>query len=145
VRKVVINTCFGGFGISDAGIKRYADIKGLTLFPEINSIHPSLPPIYWTVPLEDRVKEIPGGSYGWIQASLDERLKYNELYSQQTICGGDIKRDDPALVQIVEELGNEASSHHAKLKVVEIPDDINWVIEEYDGSETIAEEHQTWS
>jgi hypothetical protein len=97
------------------------------------------------VPLEDRVKEIPGGSYGWIQVSLDERLKYNELYSQQTICGRDIKRDDPVLVQIVEELGNEASGRCAKLKIVEIPDDINWVIEEYDGSETIAEEHQTWS
>jgi hypothetical protein len=49
------------------------------------------------------------------------------------------------LVQIVEELGNEASGRCAKLKIVEIPDDINWAIEEYDGSETIAEEHQTWS
>ena len=34
---------------------------------------------------------------------------------------------------------------YSDLKVVEIPDDINWYIEEYDGLEHVAERHRTWS
>ncbi|NQW80052.1 MAG: hypothetical protein HQ445_02630 [Polaromonas sp.] len=53
-------------------------------------------------------------------------------------------RTDPHLVAIVEEMGAEASGACAGLKVVEIPDDVEWFIEEYDGLEHIAEEHRTW-
>lgn len=52
----------------------------------------------------------------------------------------DIERDDPILVELVEsEIDTEV------LKVVEIPDNIDWVIEEYDGNEWIAEKHRRWS
>jgi len=54
-------------------------------------------------------------------------------------------RNDPLLVQAVEELGEAADGSHAELKVVEIPDGVNWTIEEYDGWEWIAEAHRTWS
>jgi hypothetical protein len=57
---------------------------------------------------------------------------------------GDIPRDDPILVQIVEEMGSNANGDYAELKVVEIPDDADWYIEEYDGSEWVAERHRTW-
>ncbi len=30
--KVVINRCFGGFGLSHEGILKYAEIKGITLY-----------------------------------------------------------------------------------------------------------------
>ena len=33
----------------------------------------------------------------------------------------------------------------SRLKVVEIPDGIEWQIEEYDGKEWVAETHRTWS
>jgi hypothetical protein len=33
---------------------------------------------------------------------------------------------------------------HARLKIIEIPDDIEWHIEEYDGLEHIDENHRTW-
>lgn len=33
----------------------------------------------------------------------------------------------------------------ADLKIVEIPDDVEWVIEEYDGIEYVSEVHRTWS
>jgi hypothetical protein len=56
----------------------------------------------------------------------------------------DILRDDPVLVQIVEEMGSNANGDYAELKVVEIPDDVDWYIEEYDGSEWVAERHRTW-
>ena len=57
----------------------------------------------------------------------------------------DIARDDPVLVRVVEELGGEnAGSLHADLKVVRIPADVDWIIQEYDGMEWIAERHRTW-
>jgi hypothetical protein len=45
----------------------------------------------------------------------------------------------------VQELGEAANGQYAKLKVVTIPDDVEWTIEEYDGMEWIAEAHRTWS
>ena len=51
----------------------------------------------------------------------------------------DVERNDPKLVQIVEELGEEASSGYAELRVVEIPDEAtDFDISEYDGFETVV-------
>jgi len=55
-------------------------------------------------------------------------------------------RTNPKLVEVVERLGSErASGHFAKLKVIEIPDGIDWVIYNYDGIETVYEKHRSWS
>ena len=32
----------------------------------------------------------------------------------------------------------------ANLKIVEVPDDVNWEVVQYDGLEHIAEKHRTW-
>jgi hypothetical protein len=58
---------------------------------------------------------------------------------------GDIERNDPLLVEIVEKLGENANGKYAKLKVVTIPDDVKWQIEEYDGLEWVAERHRMWT
>lgn len=57
----------------------------------------------------------------------------------------DVRRDDPLLVEAVEALGEAADGSMASLTVVEIPDDVKWQIEEYDGMEWVAETHRTWS
>ena len=57
----------------------------------------------------------------------------------------DLPRHDQLLVQCVEELGGRVNAPCAALKVVEIPDGIEYQIEEYDGNEWVAEKHQTWS
>jgi hypothetical protein len=94
-RKVVINVCHGGFGLSDKAEKLYLRFKG--------------------TPSQD----------------LDHRY---------------LQRDDPVLIQVIEELGPEdASGRHAELKIVEIPADVDWILEEYDGKEWIAEKHRIWS
>jgi hypothetical protein len=56
-----------------------------------------------------------------------------------------IPRDCPHLVQTVESLGVLAGSTFSELKVVEIPDDVQWQISEYDGVEWVAEKHRVWS
>jgi hypothetical protein len=53
-------------------------------------------------------------------------------------------RANPKLVVVVEKLGDKASGSCSKLKVVEIPDGVEWEIEEYDGMEWVSEKHRTW-
>lgn len=53
-------------------------------------------------------------------------------------------RTNPKLVKCVETLGCIANGSSAELKVVEIPDDVEWEINEYDGVEWISEKHRTW-
>lgn len=53
-------------------------------------------------------------------------------------------RPNPALVKCVEALGKDASGELSSLKVVEIPDDVEWEIDEYDGLEFVVEKHSTW-
>ena len=55
------------------------------------------------------------------------------------------ERNNPTLVKVVEELGKEADGKHAKLKVVEVPDNIEWKITDSNGFEVVEEVHRTWS
>lgn len=57
----------------------------------------------------------------------------------------DIERNDSVLVEVVEVLGEKANGRCADLKVVEIPDGVEWQVEEYDGNEWVAEVHRVWS
>jgi hypothetical protein len=58
--------------------------------------------------------------------------------------GSHMERNDPRLVEVVERLGDRANGRHAELVVVEIPDDVNWEIHDYDGMETVREKHRSW-
>lgn len=111
--KVVINRCYGGFGLSDAALIRYFELKGMKM---------------------EKRKE-PGSSWeNWWDVSGDEP---DYWYS------GNIERTDPALVQVVEELGEAASGSSSKLKVVEVPD-VTWQIEDYDGMEKVRQVSSEW-
>jgi len=110
--KVVINTDWGGFGLSDDAIRRYAELKGITLVEET-------------------------GEYG-ITFYIDE------INDESYFEAHDFDRTDPALIQVVEEMGDASFGWAAKLKIVEIPDDVDWYVSDYDGIEHIAERHRTW-
>ena len=145
IRRVVINVCHGGFSLSEPAVMRYLELCGLSVWPDSTSKFSSLSgPTYWLVPPDgDRLADMPDN---WHEMTLAERIAYNKAYSEQVFCPRDVARDDPYLVQVIEELGSEeASGRYAELKIVEIPADVDWVIEEYDGAEWIAECHRTWS
>lgn len=58
----------------------------------------------------------------------------------------EIARDDKLLVALIEKFGSQkVSGRHAKLSIVDIPDGIDWCIEEYDGKEWVSEKHRSWS
>lgn len=140
--KVVINAQYGGFSLSKEGVQRYCDIKGIPFWITDDVKYKSLG-IYtcWIVPESERVEDLGDR---WFDLTMDERQEYNKKYSTQTINDRDIPRDDPALVQLVEEDSKKYSGKHTTLKVVEIPDGVKWQIEEYDGYEHVAEQHRTW-
>ena len=84
--------------------------------------------------------------HGGFGISDTAQLKYLELVGYNIPeYHWEIARDDPVLVQVVEQLGRAASAPHAKLKVVEIPDGVEWTVHEYDGLEWVAEVHRTWN
>jgi hypothetical protein len=56
----------------------------------------------------------------------------------------DINRSDPILIQVVEELGEKVNDRFSCLKIIEIPDDIEYYISDYDGIETVREKHNSW-
>lgn len=54
-------------------------------------------------------------------------------------------RTEPRLIEAIEKVGiEEAGGNFASLKIVEIPDDIEYYIDDYDGYETIHEAHRSW-
>jgi hypothetical protein len=57
---------------------------------------------------------------------------------------GEIPRDDPILIRVINQLGEYANSRFCTIKIVEIPADVEWQIAEYDGLEWVAEKHRTW-
>jgi hypothetical protein len=116
IRKIVINNRHGGFGLSYQAKIRYL---------ELNQIP------YTLVEQQDRHTQITKGHIIKVKGSY--------------FWDHDIDRDDPVLVSIVEEMGVEANGDHADLRIVEIPANVEWQIDEYDGSEWVSEKHRVWS
>jgi hypothetical protein len=112
--KIVINKCHGGFGLSDDAVMRYGELAGFNLVKTATNY---------------------GASLFYKEGRVDNDHHFYER---------NLERDDKYLVQVVEEMGDLASGNFADLKVVEIPNDVEWQIEEYDGWEHIAEKHRTW-
>jgi hypothetical protein len=91
----------------------------------------------------DMVKIVINRCFGGFGLSAEASSLY-ESRTGKDVYEFEIPRDDPILVGVVEELGEAASGNFSQLKVVEVPEDVNWYVEEYDGLEWVAERHRTW-
>jgi hypothetical protein len=112
--KVAINNKVGGFNLSHAAILTYWERKGRKVQSRTNT------------------------KWGCTSYTVDgEPVSAN---------GGDIPRNDPVLIQIIEEMGQAAANcSYCLLKIVDIPDGVEYeIVDEFDGSEHIAEKHRTW-
>jgi len=134
----VVNRCYGGFGLSGKAIKRYAELKGFRVFAYKDNILSNNPDKYEYVEDADSV-EFPVYTTKYLGKVYEGKIP-NEYY----FFDMDIPRNDPCLVQTVQELGMEANGKHASLGIVDVPDDVDWILEEYDGIEWISEAHRTW-
>ena len=137
--KVVINSAIGGFGISKKGFRRLIEL-GMT----VTDLHEEG---------ENRGQPIDKDADIW---KMDNCKNYNhtlDMIEYVTVfefvgnSQNDSKvRSNPMVIKVVEELGIEANDEHAELKIVEIPDDVEYIICADDtGEEWIAEKHRTWS
>jgi hypothetical protein len=84
------------------------------------------------------------GGFGVSEAAF-ERLKELGVALDRIYAANDLPRDDTRLVQVVQELGEAAAGRYADLKIVEIPDGVSWHIHEYDGYESVHEDHRSWT
>ena len=121
---VVINKCFGGFGLSAEAGQWLINNKGWKYTTEDNE-HTSL---------LNKTIMAPR------QPLFDEDIYFDDSEQQNEF------RSHPDIVECVEVLKEKADGRFAKLKIVDIPFDdvVGWNIKEYDGIERIEEEHRSW-
>lgn len=125
--KIVYNACYGGFSLSHEATMRYAEIKGITLYTKeesfFNHYYLCPPEEFERLCAEDETNPIGIGRYD----------RSNAMYFSLR----DVDRADPALVQVVEELGNKANGMCAKLRIEDVPAGTLYRIDEYDGYESV--------
>lgn len=141
--KVVINSEFGGFGLSDKAVEYYHKLQGKPIYKHKAEGDLEYYGSFFTTITPGEYKEleevIEDSTAPPETREAAQKLQYAVWFSSR-----DISRTDPYLIQVVEVLGSEANGFAACLKVIEIPDGIEWEICEYDGCEWVAEKHRTW-
>lgn len=107
MKKIVINTCYGGFSLSTEAMRAYLTLKN--------------------IPFEERSDKYtdvmfcePGG----------EDWSLYDLISE-------VDRSDPCLIEVIETLGDAANGMCARLRITAVPSGTMYRITEYDGLETI--------
>ena len=78
-------------------------------------------------------------SYGGFHLTQEQREALIKLHPGLPDIDTFVGRDDPSLILAIEQCPGGA------VTVVEIPDDVKWQIDDYDGYEWVAEQHRTWS
>lgn len=139
MKKVVINKCYGGFGLSPQAVKRFAELQGKECHFYLSQTD--------MIPISEEEAAAHGlfwHAFDTPDAVFPRNSNNSDWWDTHCISRHDIERDDPILIRVVEELGEGANSKLSKLKIVEIPDDVKYIIQEYDGMEWIAEKHRTW-
>ncbi len=119
-QQIVVNRCFGGFGLSDEALDMLVEEHG-----------------YTTTTYED-------GEYADPDADIiddDTRVMYHYSLIDTRKAS---TRTRSELVEVVHQLGEDANGQHANLEVVELPAAKEWVVTEYDGVETVREKHRKY-
>ena len=147
--KVVINNKFGGFGLSVAGTLKYAELKGIKVYGYTDdryksSDHLTREKSFTRIDDFDSMEKDPFMVF-WLTVDVGKNPKELPPHDGWLENGREMERHDPALVKTVKLLGKKANGMCADLKIVETPDGVDYVIEEYDGNEHIAEKHRTWA
>lgn len=138
--KIVVNRCYGGFGLSDKAVEMVMKRKGLGCFRYKQTKYK------YRDGVEEytRCEAFSGSDILTHYLTVDLGEKTSKLPNEIYWYYGNLERDDTDLVAVVEELGKEANGKFSELEVVEIPDSVKWEIDNYDGIETIHEVHRSW-
>lgn len=124
--KVVINRCFGGFSISLEAARFMAARGNKQAIAEVAEYNGKL---------ADQSK----------QHHLERKYGVKFYGYGHTGNHGGYERNNVDLVSAVEKLGDAASGELANLCIIDIPDGVEYEIDDYDGLESIHEKHRSWS
>lgn len=138
--KVVVNRRYGGFGLSQKAYERLIEL-GVPVKEYVKQERDPETGLYLPQPLNDG-EVIFDRRLGKRDKISDTLAKLQGCHYWETWISDN--RAHPLLIQVVEELGQDANGRFASLEVVEIPDDVEWQIREYDGSEEVEEKHRSW-
>lgn len=141
MQKVVVNRCWGGFGLSHAACMMYAKLAGFTAYPFVEKRDERGNLDFHHFRPFDGKEDENMHIIHYAKAPLNEDGTYVE---DSYWYPGSLKRDDPILVQVVEKMGKAANGALSELEIVRVPNGVKWVIEDYDGMETVEEEHRSW-
>lgn len=131
--KIVINSCYGGFGLSPKAERRYLELKGHeSYFYKQSKYNYADNTIEFT-----RVDDIEDVPDLFFYCTTRDQGKIISDYPKDVFHCRNLERSDPILVQVVEELGAESFGKCASLEVVEIEKGHWFKIDEYDGFEGI--------
>lgn len=140
--KVILNKCYGGFHPSVEAYRLYAKKKGIEVYPYKMDHVFGLSRVRYK-----KADDCENNDY-WVQyftKDLGDNVEIgNDDYEKYALDLRDDYRDDLVLVEVVEELGDKASSKVSHLVVVEIPDGMEYVIDDYDGVETLHQKVREW-
>jgi len=129
VQRVVYNSCFGGFGFHEKAVRWVREHKD------------SLTDEYGKEDVEEIANStLSGERYPDGSGPKAEHHTY--------INGLNLTRDNRLLADIVSretEYTGPVDGSHANLRVAEVPNGVDWRINEYDGNETVEEQTQTFS
>ena len=132
--KLVINTCYGGFHLSPKALKRLLELKGKNAYFYKQTKYKYKDGIdeFTRVDDIDTIKD----SF-FIHCTTVDYGKVTNTYPSSAFADHSIQRNDKHLIQVVEELGEEASSLFSRLTIVEIENGRWYKIDEYDGYESV--------
>lgn len=149
--KILVNKCYGGFGVTVEVIKELVKMGS-------DAIESETPKSYYGGENENYK-----GAKDWEQEWNEDFKGYKSIgdgflahergyniYKDGIIHNLKSRYDNELrtnkdLIAVVESIGVEkASDTFAKLAIVDVPDDIEWEIDDYDGMETVREKHRTW-
>lgn len=128
--KVILNKCYGGFDVSSKAYRLYAKKKNIKLYKYISDFRDEK---YTKIDINDNLLfcHYLTKDFG------DEANISEEDYDKYNLYLREENRFDETLIETIEELGEKASGPCGNLKIIEIPDNCYYKIDEYDGIETI--------
>ena len=128
--KLVVNNCYGRFGLSPKAQERYWGLKGKQVFFYVSE--------YGAKKARKASADANPLLLHALFKDYGPLVNLAEVPREEFARSETIERHDPALVQVVEEMGKAADGRSAQLTVMEIPDGVDYIILDYNGKESVA-------